>query len=70
MSMWSDLVADYAYEMYNDMRAGIWTMRDGTEIAVTDMTTSHIRNCMRMVGTKHEWYRVFAEELKRRGEQV
>lgn len=70
MSMWSDFKADYAYEMYNNMQSGIWTMRDGTEIAVTDMTTSHIRNCMRMVGKNCDWYKVFADELERRGEQV
>lgn len=70
MSMWEDFVADYAYELYNSMQAGIWTMRDGTEIAVMDMTTTHIRNCMRMVGKNNGWYSVFADELKRRGEQV
>lgn len=70
MSMWSDFESDYAYEMYHCMQAGIWTMRDGTEIAVTDMTTSHIRNCMRTVGKNNEWYAVFADELERRGEKV
>jgi hypothetical protein len=68
--MWSDFENDYAYEMYHDRLDGIWTMRDGTEIAVTDMTTSHIRNCMRMVGKNHGWYAVFADELERRGEKV
>ncbi len=27
----------------------IWTMRDGTKIAVSDMEESHVRNALRMV---------------------
>lgn len=30
-------------------REGRWTMRDGTEIHVTDMSNSHIENCIRML---------------------
>jgi len=28
---------------------GLWIMRDGTEIHVTDMTDRHIENCIRML---------------------
>lgn len=63
------IMNDYYYDAYVRMQAVIWTMRDGTEIAVADMTTTHIRNCMRMVGESHGWYEVFENELKRRGEE-
>lgn len=67
MSMWEDISNDYAYEMYCNKKYGIWTMRDGTEIAVSDMTTNHIKNCMRLVGEKNEWFKIFSDELNRRG---
>jgi len=31
-----------------------WTMRDGTKIAVGDMSESHVRNALRMVIRKHK----------------
>ena len=35
-----------------------WTMRDGTKIAVKDMESSHIKNCMRMLEKKAELIRI------------
>lgn len=31
------------------MKDEIWTMKDGTKIAVSDMSESHVRNALRMV---------------------
>jgi hypothetical protein len=67
MSLWDDYEADAAFE--RDFPFGIpnkyWHSKDG-DILVTDMTDSHIRNCMKMVGEDDEWYSCFQQELKRR----
>ena len=58
-----------------DANAGIWTTRDGRDIAVRDMTTSHIRNTIRFLEQRNAfdmflpWITVFENELKRRGEE-
>ena len=45
----------------------IWTMRDGTDIRVGDMTDSHIKNCWKMVyGRSAFWEQVFEAEIKKR----
>lgn len=67
MSLWNDYEADAAFE--NDFPFGLpnkhWHSKDG-DILVTDMTDSHIRNCMKMVGEDDEWYSYFQQELERR----
>lgn len=40
--------------------------KDGTIIKLTDMTESHILNCMRIVGRKDPWHDRFERELRRR----
>ena len=35
------------------MKDEIWTMKDGTKIAVGDMSESHVRNALRMVIRNH-----------------
>lgn len=47
-----------------------WTTREGKVLKVKDMTTAHIKNCMRMLGGAGEVYPVFEYELKRRGESL
>jgi hypothetical protein len=45
----------------------IWTMRDGTEIRVRDMTDTHLKNCWKMVEGKNTfWEQVFEAETKKR----
>ena len=45
----------------------IWTMRDGTEIRVRDMTDTHLKNCRRMIEGKNTfWEQVFEAETKKR----
>jgi hypothetical protein len=61
-----ELMEDSAYERYAEAKAGIWTMKNGDEIEIKDMTDSHIKNCMRMVGKDTEWYEIFQRELDRR----
>ena len=68
MSCWSELMADYLFE--RDFPFGVpgkvWHSRNG-DIAVKDMTESHSRKCMRIVGEDDAWYGWFVEELRRRG---
>lgn len=51
---------------------GVWTMRDGEEIRLEDMTTCHIINAKRMLEKKNDcdfwtpWIVRFERELKRR----
>lgn len=70
MSLWDDFEADAAFAW--DFPFGIpcnhWTMKDGTSIPLEEMTTSHIRNCMRLVGEDDAWYGRFQKELEGRGE--
>lgn len=70
MSMWSDYEADAAFE--RDFPFGVpydeWTTKDGRKIRLADMTESHIRNCMRIVGEDDAWYGRFKKELARRAD--
>ena len=48
-----------------------WRMQDGNLIAIQDMDTSHIKNCIKMIyrsnGTwRHQYLRYFEAELRRR----
>lgn len=68
MSLGSEFLSDYAFETeYPFGIAGkVWTTKDRRKIAVKDMTTQHILNCMRIVGEDDEWYYVFKNELESR----
>lgn len=48
-----------------------WRMKDGKLIAIRDMGTSHIKNCIKMIyrsnGTwRHQYLRYFEAELHKR----
>lgn len=48
-----------------------WRMKDGRLIAIRDMGTSHIKNCIKMIyrsnGTwRHQYLRYFEAELRKR----
>lgn len=52
---------------------GLWETREGKTLKVTDMTTSHIQNCLRMLKRGNSPYAdpfigMFEKELERRGE--
>lgn len=59
-----DILAAMAESAYQDM---IWTMQDGTQVFVHDMTDSHIRACIRLLQrrgyTGHLIYMRLKEEL-------
>lgn len=70
MSMASELLSDYYYEMdypfgRPNAKNAHWVTRDGKEIPVCKMGTAHIMDCMRMVGEDDEWYWCFMDELNR-----
>lgn len=45
----------------------IWTMRDGTQIKVGDMSELHLKNCWKMVEGKNTfWEQVFKAETEKR----
>lgn len=49
----------------------VWRMKDGKLIAIRDMETSHIKNCIKMIyrsnGTwRHQYLRYFEAELCKR----
>ena len=83
MSAYQDDLNDYAYELWagrdemdtdrwrEDLaEQGIWLAQTGP-IYITDMTTSHIENCLNFIkGTKNEkvYTPLLKAELKRRGE--
>lgn len=56
------------------MAEGIWRTKDGTDLKINDMTTSHIKNCInlieRQVKAGYELYAsyipLFKEELEKR----
>ena len=68
MSLFDDM-ADYQFEV--DFPFGIpgevWHSKYGN-IPVCEMTTRHIKNCMKIVGEDDGWYRVFQQELERRAD--
>lgn len=68
MSYGNELLADYAFESEYPfgVASDVWTTKDGRQIAVKDMTTQHILNCMEIVGEDDEWYFVFVSELRKR----
>lgn len=53
------------------LNQGLWTMRDGTQISVKDMSRRHIENTIAMLERgnsifKEPWIEVFENELKNR----
>ena len=73
MSYGAEWIADHSFE--RDYPFGlpgdVWSTRDGRKIKLADMSDSHIRNCMRIVGEDDGWYSRFQQELQsRRGYNV
>ena len=71
-SLYSDYLADRQFEI--DFPHGVnndeWTTEDGRTLKITEMTTRHIQNCMKMIGTTDDFYYVLQAELNRRKENA
>lgn len=66
--------SDFDIDSTNDVEfisIPAWRMKDGNLIAIQDMDTSHIKNCIKMIyrhnGTwRHQYLRYFEAELRKR----
>ena len=72
MSMYDDYRIDaiFAEQFPHGVNNDEWRTRDGKILKVKDMTTAHIRNCMRLIGEFDDFWYAFEAELKRRGETL
>lgn len=72
MSIYDDYRIDaiFAEQFPHGVNNDEWRTRDGKILKVKDMTTAHIRNCMRLIGESDDFWYVFEAELKRRGETL
>ena len=87
MSYGSELLAETAYERdkalekweelsiqaHNNASHGLWITKDGRYLHVSEMETSHIRNCIRMLERndspfKDTYIPMFEKELAERGD--
>ena len=71
------MISDNLLYLRAEQRAaeGLWETRDGQTLKVTDMTTSHIQNCLRMLKRGNSPYAdpfimMFEKELERRNDGV
>ncbi len=61
-------------EIEDEAEYGVWTTKDGEQIPVEEMTTSHIQNTIAFIKRTDQtdmylpWIRVFEHELERRKE--
>lgn len=70
-----DLALDAIYKEDEDLRNSIWIAKDGTKYSISEMTTSHIKNCIRMIQRSNyrwrpEYIEPLTQELKRREQNV
>lgn len=68
MSLWDDYRVDVQFARYNPhgVHNDEWRTREGKVLKLKDMSTDHIKNCMRMIGKSDDFYYAFEAELKRR----
>ena len=71
-SMGEEWLADHQFE--HDFPHGVnndeWTTEDGRTLKITEMTSQHIRNCMKMIGQNDDFYYALEAELNRRRENA
>ena len=74
MGDWADM-HDYGYDFsdrinHEEIKRQLWTCRDGTQIAIGDMTDSHLLNAYLMFGSETLFremvVRLFEHNLRRR----
>lgn len=66
-----DVIIDRMQEYWDDVDNGIWRTANGTRIAIKDMKTTHIKNCLKMIyrsngNWRREYLRALQRELLRR----
>jgi hypothetical protein len=66
-----DLVLPHRDREIELLENNLWETRDGSIISITNMTTNHIKNCIRMIykangNWRHDYLRLFEIELRRR----
>ena len=72
MSLYKDYYNDYMYERNNPIgnpARKVWVTKNGLEIKVSEMSSNHIRNCLRFIKNdliNEPWVEIFNEELGRR----
>ena len=68
MSLYDDYYADIQFAMNfpHGVNNDEWRTREGKVLKVKDMSTAHIKNCMRTIGKTDDFYYEFEEELRRR----
>ena len=79
---YEEYIDDYACDVEEmieavekDAAAGIWVTKDNRELKISDMQTSHIKNCINFIKRNDDdmyacYIPVFEAELKRRGEEI
>lgn len=70
-----DLALAAIYEAEKDIRNNTWIAKDGTKYSISEMTTSHIKNCIRIIRRSNyhwrpEYIEPLTQELKRREQNV
>lgn len=60
-----DAILERMEAYWNDVDNNIWRTKDGTRIAIKDMETNHIENCLRMIyRSKGNWRREYLNALQ------
>ncbi len=76
MSMGAEMALDRMID-YNcqllDAERGLWFTADGNEVSIKNMTTKHIKNCLRIMASREDdisevYKEAMTKELVQRGE--
>lgn len=66
----------WEYEAKQNLEKGLWKTKDGELLEIKKMTSSHIRNCIKMLGDycdlplQKGYIKAFEKELKRREKEM
>lgn len=61
-----DVILERMEAYWDDVDNGIWRTANGTRIAIKDMETSHIKNCLKMIYRSNgQWRREYLPALQR-----
>lgn len=72
MSMYNDCYVDivFSQQFPHGVNNDEWRTKDGRVLNIKDMSSDHIRNCMRMIGEDDDFYYAFEAELRKRNTNV